>query len=60
MKLWKVQINQIIPLYDYIGKDIEDNYFDEVKKRIENEKNANKPVINIEINEPNEPFEENE
>jgi len=60
LKLWKVQINQIIPLYEFIEKDIEDNYFDDVKKRIENEKNANKPVINIEINEPNEPFEENE
>jgi hypothetical protein len=37
-----VHINQIIYLYDKLGKDIEDNYFDDVKKQIEKEKEKEK------------------
>ena len=51
LKLWNVQINQIIPLYEYLGKDIDDKYFDDVKKRIENENNEKKEEVKI-LNEP--------
>ena len=40
LKSIKAQINQIISLYDALGKDIEDNLFDDVKQKIEEEKNA--------------------
>ena len=42
LKLLNVHINQIIYLYDNLGKDIEDNYFDDVKKQIEKEKETEK------------------
>ena len=34
LKSINVQINQIIPLYKHLGKDIEDNFFDDVKKML--------------------------
>ena len=40
LKSITAQINQIIWLYDALGKDIEDNLFDDVKQKIEEEKNA--------------------
>ena len=36
LKLCNIKINQIITLYEFLGKDIEDNYFDDVKKIIRN------------------------
>ena len=42
LKLLNVHINQIIYLYDNLGKDIEDNYFDDVKKQNEKEKEKEK------------------
>ena len=42
LKLLNVHINQIIYLYDSLGRDIEDNYFDDVKKQIEKEKEKEK------------------
>jgi hypothetical protein len=38
LKLMNIKINQIKSLYETLGKDIENNYFDEVKKIIEKEK----------------------
>ena len=35
LKTIKAKINQIIPLYEFLGKDIEDNYFDDIKKMSE-------------------------
>ena len=37
LKLINAHINQIIYLYDILGKDIEDNFCDDVKKQIEKE-----------------------
>ena len=31
LKSMNVSINQIIALYNYLGKDIQDNYLDDVK-----------------------------
>jgi len=42
LKLINAHINQIIYLYDNLGKDIEDNFFDDVKKQIEQEKEKEK------------------
>ena len=36
-KLWNVEINQIVPLYDTLERDIEPSYFDDVKRKIEND-----------------------
>ena len=36
LKLCNIKINQIITLYKFLGKDIEENYFDDVKKIIRN------------------------
>ena len=38
LKLINAHINQIIYLYDKLGKDIEDNFCDDVEKQIEKEK----------------------
>ena len=57
LKLWNVQINQTIPLYEYLGKDIENEFFEEVKKRIENEKASN-ITIKLEKEETNKTLEE--
>ena len=37
LKDLNIQINQIIPFYDCLGDDIDDNYFLDVKKAIEQE-----------------------
>ncbi len=37
LKKAKIKVNQIIPLYDYLGDDINDNYFIDVQKAIERE-----------------------
>jgi hypothetical protein len=58
LKLWNVEVNQAIPLYEYLGKDIENEFFEDVKKRIENEKAEKNIVIKIEKEEPNEVMEE--
>ena len=44
LKSMKVSINQIIELYNYLGKDIQDNYLDDVKQRIKNENAMNGDV----------------
>ena len=36
LKLCNIKINQIITLYEFFGKDIEENYFDDVKKIMRN------------------------
>ena len=38
LKSINAPINQIISLYEYLGKDIENNYFDDIKKEIDNVK----------------------
>ena len=38
-KLLNIHINQINILYDYLGKDIDDNYFDDVEQKIKVENN---------------------
>ena len=38
LKLCNIAINQTIALYELIGQDFEDNYFNDVIQRIENEK----------------------
>ena len=60
LKLWNVEVNQAIPLYEYLGKDIENEFFEDVKKRIENEKAEKNIVKKIEKEEPNEVMEENQ
>ena len=37
LKIINAHINQIVDLYDKLGKDIEDNFYDDVKKQIEKE-----------------------
>ena len=39
LKSINIHINQIISLYDYLGKDIDDNYFDDVEQKIRSETN---------------------
>ena len=54
LKSFNIQINQIIDLYNFLGKDIEDNFLNDVKgqiKKIEEEQNK----IMINGNEPDEP-----
>ena len=36
-KMMNIHINQIIPLYDALGKDIETNFFDDVERQIKEE-----------------------
>ena len=36
LKLCNIKINQIITLYEFLGKDIEENFFDDVKEIIRN------------------------
>ena len=42
LKIINEHINQIVDLYDKLGKDIEDNFCDDIKKQIEKE---NKKVV---------------
>ena len=42
LKQFNVQINQILPLYDFLGKDIEDNFCDDVNTQIENEESKDR------------------
>ena len=39
LKLINIHINQIVSLLEYLGQDIEDNFFDDVKNIIEEENN---------------------
>jgi hypothetical protein len=39
LKSINIHINQIIALYDYLGKDIVDNYFEDVEQKIKSETN---------------------
>ena len=41
LKSINIQINQVISLYETLGKDIEDNFFYDVKQKIEEEMNLN-------------------
>ena len=55
LKLMKFKINQIIPLYDVLGKEIENNFFDDVKRKIEEENEEEKEKeIGKEIEHENE------
>lgn len=51
MKLINIHINQIISFYDYLGKDIEDNYFDDVEQKIKSE--TNQIIDNGSVDEEN-------
>ena len=51
LKLCNVEINQSASLYEYLGKDIKENYFDEVKKAIENKESKNKAEKKIQEEE---------
>ena len=42
LKSFNVKINQIIHLYEILGRDFEENFFEDVKEQIEKEKNAKK------------------
>ena len=41
LKIINIPVKHIIALYEYLGKDIEDDYFDDIKKEIEDNRNAN-------------------
>ena len=42
LKLMNIKINKILSLYNLLGKDIEDNFFNAIKKIIEDENNNEK------------------
>ena len=46
LKSFKIQINQIISLYEYLGKDIEDNFYEDVKGQIKREEEDQNNKIN--------------
>jgi len=55
LKIINVPVKQIIGLYEYLGNDIGDDYFDDIKKEIEDNKNANaKKVEDGELKEVEE------
>ena len=67
LKSINAQINQIISLYELLGKDIEDNFFDEVKKMLKDdeentqtEKKIEEIPDNIEQNNKDDPFAQND
>ena len=56
-KLMNIHINQIIPFYDALGKDLENNFFDDVKRRIKEEEPEGKKGAEEEEEEEEEnPF----
>ena len=57
LKSMNIQINQIISFYEILGRDIEDNFFDDVKQKIEAESQPD-PSSNIQNEEENK-LEEN-
>ena len=59
LKLMNIQINQVIPLYKILVKDIYDNFFDDVIRRIEEEMNRPKEIKedDDDDDDDNEPFE---
>ena len=57
LKLFNVQISQIISLYEVLGKDIEDNFCEDVKVQIEKEEESKKkvePLVEENINNGND------
>ena len=63
LKSINAQINQIISLYEFLGKDIEDNFFDEVKKMLrdgeensQTEKKIEEIPDDIDSNKKDDPF----
>ena len=57
LKLINAQINQITSLYEALGKDIEDNFCDDVKEQIEKEKSkTNDNPIGGSSVDPDDPF----
>ena len=61
LKLMNFQVNQIISLYEFLGKDIEQNFFNDVKQKISLENNDADPSQNVnqdeEDNEDEKPEE---
>jgi hypothetical protein len=55
LKLFNIKINQAIPLYNHLGNDFDENYFDDVKKKI-NEKNNEKDNEKEKEIENDDPF----
>ena len=43
LKKLNIKINQILTLYDYLGDDINDDYFEDVKRAVKNEEEEKKP-----------------
>ena len=67
LKSINAQINQIISLYEFLGKDIEDNFFDEVKKMLrdgeensQTEKKIEEIPDDIDSNKKDDPFAQDE
>ena len=69
LKLWNVEINQIIYLLEFLGLDYDSQYFEDVIQRIENEKaeiiknipevnNEQKAEIKAPVEEEYDPFPE--
>ena len=54
-KLMNIHINQIIPFYEALGKDFENNFFDDVKRQIKEEEPEGKKGAEEEEEEEN-PF----
>ena len=44
LKLFNIKINQTISLYNHLGNDFDENYFDDVKKKINEKKTLENPV----------------
>jgi hypothetical protein len=53
LKLINIHINQIVPLYEYLGKDIDNYFFDEVKNIIEEENTKDNEIVDDDDNDVN-------
>ena len=53
LKSINVPINQIVSLYEYLGKDIDNYFFDDVKNIIEEENNKDNEIVDDDDNDAN-------
>ena len=58
LKSFKVKINQIISLYEFLGKDFDDNYFEDVKESFD-DRNEKEKENNLEENDDDDNYSEN-
>ena len=56
LKLFNIKINQTISLYNHLGNDFDENYFDDVKKKIKEKEKALENPVN---SGNDDPFAEN-